>query len=145
VSLGEEVGGGARVGRSQRLCAIVALIVAVASAACGKAEPGPPGHEEEELFHNVCARCHGKDGTGGPPDSLGNPGPKNFTDPVFQSSTTDSQIRNTIINGNRGMPAFGAVLTPAQLDMLVHHVRAFDPARRNAPAASASAAPPAGQ
>ena len=67
------------------------------------------------------------DGTGGPPDSLGNPGPKNFTDPKFQLSMTDAQIKNAIENGNRGMPAFGAVFTPPQVELLVAHVRRFGP------------------
>jgi len=105
-----------------------------------KGAPSDPVNEEEDLFHNVCARCHGRDGTGGPPDPLGNPGPKNFTDPVFQRSMTDAQLRNAIENGNRGMPAFGAVFTPKQIDMLVGHVRKFDPSRKAAPAGSSSGA-----
>jgi mono/diheme cytochrome c family protein len=124
-----------------RLSVIHMLVPLLACAACGKAESSVPGHEEQELFHNVCARCHGQDGTGGPPDSLGHPGPKNFTDPTFQKSMTDEQIKNTIINGNRGMPAFGAVLTPAQLDLLVHHVRGFDPATKGGTVPSASSRP----
>ena len=111
--------------------------------ACGKGTPSTPGHEDDELFHNVCARCHGQDGTGGPPDSLGNPGPKNFTDPLFQRSMTDAQIRSAIENGNRGMPAFGAVFTPAQIDRLVLHVRKLGPpAARPETASGASASPP---
>jgi mono/diheme cytochrome c family protein len=69
---------------------------------------------------------------------MGNPGPKNFTDPTFQKSMTDAQLRNAIENGNRGMPAFGAVLTPQQIGLLVAHIRRFD-ANRAAPAPSASA------
>ena len=111
-------------------------------AACGKSTPASPAQEEADIFRNVCARCHGKDGTGGPPDSLGNPGPKDFTDPTFQRSMTDAQIKNAIENGNRAMPAFGAVFTPAQIDMLVAHVRKLGPASAATPASS-SGAPPA--
>jgi mono/diheme cytochrome c family protein len=116
----------------------LSLVGLLLAAACGKTTRSAPAKEEADIFHNVCARCHGKDGTGGPPDSLGNPGPKNFTDPAFQSSMTDAQIRNTIENGHRAMPAFGAVFTPAQIDMLVAHVRKF------APVSAASSTPSSG-
>jgi len=111
----------------------VALLLALA--ACQKGPEKTPAEQEEDTFHNVCARCHGQDGTGGPPDSLGNPGPKNFTDITFQRSMTDAQIKNAIENGNRGMPAFGAVFTPAQIGLLVAHVRRFGPdgQKRDAP------------
>jgi mono/diheme cytochrome c family protein len=111
----------------------------VALAACKGSGPSTPRNEEEDLFHNVCARCHGADGTGGPPDPLGNPGPKNFTDPVFQRSMTDEQLRNAIENGNRGMPAFGAALTPAQVSLMIAHVRKLDSSLKHGPAPSASA------
>jgi cytochrome c6 len=122
------------------------VLGAFASSACSKPVPTTPEQEEADLFHNVCARCHGQDGTGGPPDSLGNPGPRNFTDPVFQKSLTDAQIKNTIMNGKRAMPAFGAVFTPAQVDLLAAHVRRLGPAGSTAPAApaSASSSPPKG-
>jgi mono/diheme cytochrome c family protein len=112
-----------------------ALLLLLACAACGKSPDTTPAQQEEETFHNVCARCHGQDGTGGPPDSLGNPGPKNFTDLAFQRSMTDAQLKNAIENGNRGMPAFGAVFTPTQVDLLVAHVRRFGPDghKRDAP------------
>ena len=117
--------------------AVVALVLTGCKEGSGK-ERDP----EDELFHNACARCHGPDGTGGPPDPLGNPGPKNFTDPAFQRSMTDDQLRNAIMNGNRGMPAFGAVLTPAQVTMMLAHVRKLDSTRAAAiPSASASSAP----
>ena len=120
---------------SKCLLLIAVLPLSVALVACGKTPTATPAEEEAATFHNVCARCHGQDGTGGPPDSLGNPGPKNFTDPAFQKSMTDAQIKNAIENGNRGMPAFGAVFTPAQIDLLVAHVRRFGPDgnKRDAP------------
>jgi mono/diheme cytochrome c family protein len=107
---------------------------------CSKGPPPSPETEEEDLFHTACVRCHGKDGTGGPPDSLGHPGPRNFTDPAFQRSRTDDQLRLAIEDGNRGMPAFGAVLTPRQIDMMIAHVRKFDTSAppRAKPASSAA-------
>ncbi len=136
-------------GRARDDTLTLALTLAVSLGACGKNVPSSPANEEEELFHNACSRCHGQDGTGGPPDSLGHPGPRNFTDPAFQSTRTDAQLRTAIENGNSGMPAFGPVLTPKQLDLMIAHVRKFDPRARvaalapadGAQAVSASAAP----
>jgi mono/diheme cytochrome c family protein len=123
---------------SSRRAALSILVAAAVFLGCGKGGDSPSQNEEETLFHNVCARCHGQDGTGGPPDPLGNPGPKNFTDPVFQRSMTDAQLRSAIENGNRGMPAFGAVLTKAQIDLMIKHVRGLCPSRATtAPSASA--------
>jgi mono/diheme cytochrome c family protein len=126
-----------------RSCRAVLLLFVALLLACRGGE-SPPQNEEENLFHNVCARCHGHDGTGGPPDPLGNPGPKNFTDPAFQRSMTDAQFRSAIENGNRGMPAFGAVLTKAQIDLMIKHIRGLDPSRATTvlPSASASAGSP---
>jgi len=128
-----------------RIAALASAFGALALVLTGcKAGSGRERDPEEELFHNACARCHGPDGTGGPPDPLGNPGPKNFTDPAFQRSMTDDQLRNAILNGNRGMPAFGAVLTPAQVTMMIAHVRKLDstrPAGTVASGASPSSVP----
>jgi len=114
----------------------------LAAMGCSKATPPPPGDEEVELFHNACARCHGIDGTGGPPDSLGHPGPRNFTDPLFQRARTDGEIRKAILDGNRGMPAFGPVFTSKQVDLLVAHVRKFAFAMEKDGAATPTASAP---
>ena len=80
----------------------------------------------------------GLSGLEGRPTLSGNPGPRNFTEARFQDGITDDGIRNTIQNGKRGMPAFGAVFKPAQLAKLVVRVRAFGPPRGDA----SPAAPP---
>jgi mono/diheme cytochrome c family protein len=113
--------------------------LAVALSACGKGAPNAVADDGDEIFRTACVRCHGPDGTGGPPDPLGNPGPRNFTERSFQTGITDERIRGTIQNGKRGMPAFGAVFTPSQLDKLVARVRAFGPPPRDASAPPAPA------
>lgn len=124
-----------------RLAAVVAVAM-VTLAACSRGPARVLGTEGEELFHNACARCHGDDGTGGPDDPLGHPGARNFTDPVFQRSKTDAQIKQAIANGSRVMPAFSPMLSSAQLDLLVTEVRRFDPARgRHAPGSGGATAP----
>jgi mono/diheme cytochrome c family protein len=111
-----------------RAVPLAALLIALTvGTACAKSETTEHADEGDEIFRTACARCHGPLGTGGPPDPFGNPGPRNFTERRFQDGITDEGIRSTIQNGKRGMPAFGAVFTPAQLTKLVAHVRAFGP------------------
>lgn len=109
------------------------LMVSVASAALlaasvGACKKSPPTTDGPTLFRSACARCHGKEGRGGPPITFGGPSPRNFHDHAFQASRTDAQIRDAIKNGKgSGMPAFGAAFDDAQLKALVAQVRSFDP------------------
>ena len=57
----------------------------------------------------------------------GGPSPRNFRDHAFQTTRTDAQIKETIMNGKgTAMPPFGAVFDDAQLGALVAHVRSLD-------------------
>ena len=126
--------------RPARLCLALALLAAITAfgSGCSKGTNTEIADEGDEIFRTGCARCHGTLGTGGPPDPLGNPGPRNFTERRFQEGITDAQIRSTIESGRRGMPAFGAVFNRVQLDKLVVRIRAFGPAP---PAPTAASAP----
>lgn len=57
---------------------------------------------------------------------LGEPPARDFTDPTFQARASDEDIGRTIRNGRKGMPAFAAVFTPEQVNLLVARVRRFD-------------------
>lgn len=103
----------------------VVFLVAVALAGCRRAESEEPARAEA-LFAGICARCHGADGRGGvAPD--GGVAPRNFTDPAFQRTRNDADIRRAIVKGraNGAMPAFGRTFTAAQIEALVKQVRAF--------------------
>lgn len=100
------------------------LLLLLAALACdgGKQARAPSAGEGARTFALVCARCHGADGTGG----LGKPPPRNFTDPAFQSARTDDELRAAITGGkNNAMPAFGAALTPFEIESLIAHVRSL--------------------
>lgn len=72
-------------------------------------------------FTNTCARCHNADGSGYA--DLGIP---NFTDPVWQAAHPEAERELTIRNGVTGkMPAFGAILSAGEIEVLLEHVRAF--------------------
>ncbi|MDB4958347.1 MAG: hypothetical protein JWO36_5916 [Myxococcales bacterium] len=85
------------------------------------------------MFATVCATCHGSDGTGtGPAAENLNPKPRNYTDPAWQASVTDDDLRKTILLGGQGvgkspmMPGNPQLKDqPEVLDGLVQIVRGF--------------------
>ena len=85
------------------------------------------------MFAQVCASCHGIDGTGnGPAAEMLNPKPRNYTDAKWQASITDDQIKEIILKGGQAMgkspvmPAQPALKDhPEVLDELVQIIRKF--------------------
>lgn len=121
------------------LCPFAALvtIVVLAGGACGS--DGQPSAQDSQLaqaramFETKCARCHGLDGGGNGPsaDSL-HPRPHNYTDPAWQASVTDDQIKQIIVKGGINLgksPAMPGNPTlknhPELLDGLVKLIRSF--------------------
>ena len=103
------------------------FVVLLAAAGCKRSEAAGAPPQGRELFAGACARCHGQDGSGGLPVTPGGPSPRNFRDHAFQTTRTDAQIKETIMNGKgTAMPPFGAVFDDAQLGALVAHVRSLD-------------------
>jgi mono/diheme cytochrome c family protein len=133
------------------------MLIAIALlAACGKNnEPPPPSSGSptaqpesaphtgtakrdpavtaKAMFETVCATCHGADGTGnGPAAANLNPKPRNYTDPAWQASVTDEDIKKTILLGGQGvgkspmMPGQPQLRQePEVLDELVKIIRGF--------------------
>ena len=120
---------------------VIAMFFAVAAlaAACGKAGPTPdqdtggPLAEAREMFNAKCVRCHGITGTGnGLFSGSLRPRPHNYTDPAWQASVTDAQIKEMIVRGgvNTGkspaMPSYPTLRKrPEVLDGLVKIIRDF--------------------
>jgi mono/diheme cytochrome c family protein len=121
---------------------VVAILVALAAlaAACGNDSQPSPGQgsgsqlsEVQAMYNAKCARCHGFDGAGHGPfsDSL-HPKPHNYTDPAWQASVTDDQIKEIILRGGLNMgksPAMpGSPMLkkrPEVLNGLVQLIRSF--------------------
>jgi len=149
------------------------LVLVLTVAACGKNnEPPPettgvPNAKQEsgpgrrggggaanaaevarKKFETVCAMCHGMDGTGrGPASENLNPKPRNYTDPAWQASVTDEDLKKTILLGGQATGKSAAMPgnpdlkdNPAVLDELVKIVRGF----KQGEAPAGSAAPAAG-
>ena len=127
------------------------LIAVALCAACGKNEKPPPPssvHLEQEsgpkakqagldaakaYFQQTCSLCHGADGTGnGPMAAQLNPKPRNYTDPNWQASVTDDEIKAIIVGGGAAVgksnsmpPNPGLQKDPAMLEGLVKIIRGF--------------------
>lgn len=117
--------------------AVLALL-ALGALACGKkeGEKAPPiaMHEADPagattafsgtadlgaartIFNERCAACHGTEGKGnGPASAALTPKPRNYTDPSWQASVTDEQIRKTIKLG--GAAVGKSPVMPASPDL----------------------------
>jgi cytochrome c oxidase cbb3-type subunit III len=94
----------------------------------GKPAPGPEVPRPESilsshvLYAQNCAGCHGADGMHGPAPPIASP--------VYQALVDDATLRRIVTQGRPGsmMPAFaksfGGDLTDAQVDAIVHGMRA---------------------
>ena len=100
------------------------------SAPVNKKDPVAAAHQ---LFGQLCATCHGQDGTGnGPAAASLNPKPRNYTDAAWQASVTDDDLKKTILLGGQGvgkspmMPGQPQLKDhPEVLDGLVQIIRKF--------------------
>src|SRR5688572_9047104 len=129
------------------------LVISVLVVACGKGdtppEPSsgitstqetgpkprdtPADREAKQLFMTQCANCHGSEGMGNGPASVAlNPKPRNYTDPAWQASVTDDEIKKIILEGGAAVGKSPSMMSfsmlkeqPEVLDELVRIVRGF--------------------
>ena len=89
-----------------------------------------------EIFEAACVACHGHDGKGMPPTTLGFEPPATFPDFTDCNATTreaDADWTAIIHNGGpmRGfsqiMPSFREALTKDQIEKVIQHLRGFCP------------------
>jgi cytochrome c553 len=108
-----------------------------------KTESGPRGGggggadadaQAAAMVRDTCAVCHGVSGKGdGQMAQNLNPKPRDYTDPAWQASVTDEQIKTIIMEGGQAvgksptMPAQKNQLAgkPEVLDALVRLIRSF--------------------
>jgi cytochrome c5 len=89
----------------------------------------------ENVFKNRCSTCHGESGHGDGPASVAlNPKPRNYTDPEWQKSVTDEQLKKTIVGGGVSVGKSPLMVPNPDLagkddvlDGLVKIIRAFAP------------------
>jgi mono/diheme cytochrome c family protein len=79
----------------------------------------PTASKGAALFDGTCFICHGKEGHGGPALAI--------NDPARLIKLDDDWYRQTIMNGRpaKGMPTWGTVLSPNQVEDLIMLIRAW--------------------
>ena len=88
----------------------------------------PPGADRaQRLYYAFCASCHGVDGRGSWRAALFLVRPRDLTDPAT-GQLSDQYLFDLIKHGGApigrpGMPAFGAMLTDEDIELLVRYVR----------------------
>ena len=104
-----------------RVAAVVVLL-----AACDRSIAGGEA-DGARIYAEACERCHGPSGTPDP-GLRAQLGVKDLTEPELHQRLTDDDLRGQVRNGSvdKRMPAFGPeVLSDAQVDALVHHIRSL--------------------
>jgi cbb3-type cytochrome c oxidase subunit III len=81
-----------------------------------------PGVDGAAIFKKNCVMCHGADGKGF--SALKTP---NFTDPKWQSSIKDKEMREVVKNGKKGtaMAAFGDKLNDQEISAVIAYIRSL--------------------
>jgi mono/diheme cytochrome c family protein len=94
------------------LAALLVTTVIVSACSLGAPDEDATG---EEIYAELCARCHGADLGGGIGPPLG-PG-------SAAAAETDEFLEFTIVNGRGRMPSFASSLDEDQLDRLIDFMR----------------------
>ena len=90
-------------------------------------QAAPPGADGAAIFKKNCTMCHGTDGKGF--SALKTP---DFTDPKWQSSIKDKEMREVIKNGKKGtaMAAFGGKLKDEEISAVVAYIRSLNTSKK---------------
>lgn len=96
--------------RASRLPALVLLVLT--AVACGGPAPNATG---EEIYLQVCARCHGADLSGGLGPALG-------ADSAA-AGRTEEFLSTTVSEGRGRMPSFSQTLTADQIQRVTEYLR----------------------
>ena len=83
----------------------------------------------KKVYDMNCAMCHGAKGAGdGAAAAALNPKPRKFTDGKFAYGDKDADLTKIIKNGKGGMPPWGSVLKPADIDNVIAYIRTLNTA-----------------
>jgi cbb3-type cytochrome c oxidase subunit III len=100
-------------------CLLAGVGLLVSSLAFQAAVPGVDGGA---IFKKNCMMCHGADGKGF--SALKTP---DFTDPKWQASTKDKDMREVIKNGKKGtaMLGYGDKLKDEEISAVIAYIRSL--------------------
>jgi mono/diheme cytochrome c family protein len=106
-------------------------VLLVLTASAFSVDAGAQARTGEAIYRDACLTCHGEDGTGGPPERLGNVDPPDFSDCAFATAEPDPDWQAVVHQGgpvralDRHMPAFGDALSLDEIALAVGHLRTF--------------------
>lgn len=100
----------------------------LASISCESPRQSSELERGQRAFARHCASCHGPDGAGRPMPGLSTP-PTNLAAPAFQSSRSDADLREVLMNGKGAMPPLGRLLSENEVTELIRFVRTLPPRR----------------
>lgn len=86
---------------------------------------GPVLNSPQDIYQNLCIRCHGQNGDGkGMISTYLDPYPRDFTNAGFMNSKTDERLMNSVRNGVGGtsMPAWGKLLNDDQIRAVLGYI-----------------------
>ena len=82
------------------------------------------------VYQHHCQTCHGETGAGDGFNAFNvDPHPRDLSDPAFQKTKTDADLKDAIQRGGLGvglsamMPPYGKTLSPDQVDQVVGYLR----------------------
>jgi mono/diheme cytochrome c family protein len=109
-----------RMGSMMILAGAFMAILAFASAP-------PPPDDAGDLFKSKCSMCHGSDGKGF--SAIKTP---DFTDPKWQASKKEAELKDAIKNGKKDtmMKGFGDKLSDEEIGSLVRFIRSLNTAKK---------------
>lgn len=111
---------GLRMGSMIILAGAFVAVLAFASA--------PPAPDDAgDLFKSKCSMCHGPEGKGF--SAIKTP---DFTDPKWQASKKDAELKDAIKNGKKDtmMKGFGDKLSDEEIGSLVKYIRSLNPSKK---------------
>lgn len=128
----------ARLARAAGLAGVVVLVPLAVHAQPAAVAPAPSHtvrlETGKEIYEAGCVNCHGPDGKGAPKSETGfemPPTAPDFSDCPTSTAEPDVQWRAIVTRGgpirafSRIMPAFGDLLTTAQIEKVVDYLRGF--------------------
>ena len=83
----------------------------------------------KQNYQNLCSSCHGDLGHGdGPASKALSEAPSNINDGLNSWFETETELIDTVLNGNEGMPAWGSVLSEQQVKDIFVYIREINQA-----------------
>jgi mono/diheme cytochrome c family protein len=104
----------------------VVTLLSVASAASVAPAFGADLAKGKSIYGDKCLKCHGEKGRGdGRKAADLEKKPADYTDKAKMAKFTDEDLKKTVKEGKKPMPAFGKKLSDEEIDGVIAYIRTF--------------------